>query len=123
MVEEGMTLWPKTCVECGKRGINGTSRCAEHTLPPMSEAERRRRHPYRANYVDAEYRKNRELALERANGRCERCREPHGPDKQVDHIVPVRDGGTNDLTNLQVLCRACTKVKNREDKRARRRDD
>ena len=118
-----MTPFVKTCIVCGARGINGTSRCADHQLPPMSEAERRRRHPYRGAYSDPEYRRNREAAFERAHGLCERCREPHGPDATCDHIVPVRDGGTNDLDNLQVLCRACTKVKNREDKRRRRAEN
>jgi 5-methylcytosine-specific restriction protein A len=26
---------------------------------------------------------------------------------QVDHIVPLRHGGTDDLTNLQTLCLRC----------------
>lgn len=28
-------------------------------------------------------------------------------DKAIDHIVPLKLGGTNDITNLQILCEAC----------------
>jgi hypothetical protein len=46
----------------------------------------------------------------RANGRCEYCRLPDEFDClpfQVDHIVPVKHGGTNDLTNLAWCCYNC----------------
>lgn len=32
----------------------------------------------------------------------------------IDHIRPLADGGTNDLSNLQVLCRDCNLKKNRK---------
>lgn len=31
--------------------------------------------------------------------------------KQIDHIVEVTHGGTNDISNLQVLCPCCHSVK------------
>ena len=36
---------------------------------------------------------------------CEHC----GTDKQLEvhHIVPLSEGGTNDLDNLVTLCKAC----------------
>jgi 5-methylcytosine-specific restriction endonuclease McrA len=46
------------------------------------------------------------LALGRqAGGRCQRCGS--GNDLHVDHITPVSKGGSDDLSNLQVLCRTC----------------
>lgn len=30
---------------------------------------------------------------------------------EVDHIIPLAAGGTNDLSNLQLLCKACHKRK------------
>lgn len=30
---------------------------------------------------------------------------------QVDHIFPLAEGGTNDLDNLQLLCRRCNSIK------------
>lgn len=38
----------------------------------------------------------------------------------VDHIVPLRDGGTHDRSNLQSLCLDCHAAKTQEDIRARR---
>ena len=33
----------------------------------------------------------------------------------VDHILPIRRGGTNDERNLQALCRSCHAKKTRRD--------
>ena len=39
-----------------------------------------------------------------ARGRCV-------PAEEVDHIVPLKAGGTNDRSNLQALCKACHSAK------------
>ena len=31
--------------------------------------------------------------------------------KQIDHVIEVKHGGTNDISNLQVLCPCCHAVK------------
>ena len=31
--------------------------------------------------------------------------------EEVDHIIPLSEGGTNDRDNLQALCRDCHQVK------------
>lgn len=43
---------------------------------------------------------------------CEQCGKPfkeaRGRDSLViHHIIPLKDGGTDDLENLMVLCRSC----------------
>ena len=44
------------------------------------------------------------------------CEDPFGLHKEhselmqsneVDHITPLKDGGTNEMTNLQSLCKSC----------------
>lgn len=62
--------------------------------------EQRRRD--NATYASPEYLRNRKLALRRANGRCERC--GRRARLQVDHVIPVAQGGSHALANLQALC-------------------
>lgn len=52
----------------------------------------------------------RTAILERDKHRCRFCKGKS--DLEIDHIVPVSFGGTNDLTNLRVLCRACNTGRN-----------
>ena len=35
---------------------------------------------------------------------------------EVDHVIPLYKGGTNDLTNLEALCRNCHGKKTFKDK-------
>jgi 5-methylcytosine-specific restriction endonuclease McrA len=47
--------------------------------------------------------------LKRDNYRCQMCgvTAKDGATLEIDHIYPVSKGGTNELDNLQVLCREC----------------
>ena len=50
------------------------------------------------------------LVSDRANHRCEYCRAPEivfNFPFEVEHIIPLYRGGTNDQTNLALACRAC----------------
>lgn len=51
----------------------------------------------------------RRAVLLKSNGLCVFC----GSDKHItiDHIKPVKLGGTNDISNLQALCRKCNSRK------------
>lgn len=55
------------------------------------------------------YRRQRQAALNRDRHRCVTCGATR--DLQVDHIVPVSQGGTEDLTNLRTLCGRCHRSK------------
>lgn len=51
--------------------------------------------------------------LERQRYRCAECGvsvKKRG-DRQVDHIMPLKLGGSNNPSNLQILCNTCNKVK------------
>jgi 5-methylcytosine-specific restriction endonuclease McrA len=47
-------------------------------------------------------------------GRCAACKTSEGR-LEVDHIVPVARGGSNDQANLQLLCSWCNKSKGARD--------
>lgn len=135
---------PKPCVICGVRVFDGHARCETHRVgrgtgrmtsclvcaqptmgrfckmhePEVDEAARNERNPYRREYSSRQYAVNRQHRFERARGRCELCGiglEPGG--WECDHLVPLSKGGTNDITNLRVLCRLCHKAKTAEDRR------
>ena len=72
----------------------------------------RRRNEGDAYYATARWRKLRRMVL----ARQPLCADPFGvhamlgeivPATEVDHIVPVREGGENSLENLQALCASC----------------
>jgi 5-methylcytosine-specific restriction protein A len=56
-----------------------------------------------SDVYNAEYRRNAVICKRRANGRCQRCGKLTRR-LEADHITPVTQGGTNDLSNLQALC-------------------
>ena len=41
------------------------------------------------------------------NGKCAYCRRSLKQRREVDHIVALSCGGSNDRSNLQLLCRSC----------------
>lgn len=112
--------FPRPCVMCGARALPGTNRCALHPAPKQTEADRLAAAPYRRSYSSAEYRANRERRHELAGGRCEACGVRLGPGWECDHILPLKDGGTDELGNLRCRCRACHQAKTRSDRRRRR---
>lgn len=58
-----------------------------------------------------------EALMHREKGRCALCgtdlTHVYGIDKkpQIDHIVPISKGGSNDPTNLQLICHECNQKK------------
>ena len=108
---------PTCCRECGKR-TSGAPYCPEHTL---SEEDRRLlAQPWRAGYSDPAFTRNRPRAYERDGRDCVSCGQQLGANEYIcDHIVPLSQGGTSDLANLQTLCRSCNKEKTGNDRRRR----
>ena len=48
--------------------------------------------------------------------KCTHCQQLLDNTYEVDHIIPLYKGGTNDLTNLEALCRNCHGKKTFKDK-------
>lgn len=54
----------------------------------------------------------RRYLLERNNYRCQSCgKATQEGELTVDHIIPLANGGSNDISNLQTLCRSCNSRK------------
>lgn len=51
------------------------------------------------------------------DGHCAYCKRKLGPqdDWDVDHVIALENGGTDDDSNLQVLCEWCHKPKTADD--------
>ncbi len=63
------------------------------------------------------WRRKREAILLRDNYTCRTCGLVTN-DLEVDHIVNLAQGGTEDDSNLQALCVACHKAKTARESRA-----
>jgi 5-methylcytosine-specific restriction endonuclease McrA len=55
----------------------------------------------------------RKYVFDRNGYQCQSCHEIELSAKklQIDHIVPLAQGGTNDISNLQTLCAKCNREK------------
>lgn len=71
----------------------------------IDEIERRSQQPQRRKVAAH----TRSAVLLRDENRCVRCCSTD--DLTIDHIVPVIAGGSNEPSNLQVLCRSCNSRK------------
>lgn len=57
----------------------------------------------------------RERILDRDDYKCRTCNKPAWR-LEVDHVVPLEFGGTNDDANLQTLCSGCHIEKTRAER-------
>jgi 5-methylcytosine-specific restriction endonuclease McrA len=53
--------------------------------------------------------------LQLQKGRCSYCKKKMNGEYQVDHIVPLSRGGSNDRKNLQIVCPPCNLAKHGND--------
>lgn len=56
----------------------------------------------------------------RERGKCASCSKSFDElesEAQIDHIIPLAEGGFNDLVNLQLLCESCNKTKGKAIRR------
>jgi len=88
----------------------------EQILEQRIEDYLQMRNPFGDNNMDAVPGSIRYEVLKKAGSRCELC-GVSSKDKQidVDHIEPRSKGGSNDISNLQALCRTCNAQKRDRD--------
>jgi len=70
----------------------------------LSEAKRRAmKHTSRGTHTVAEVK----ALLSRQNGRCPYCHSDICRRYHIDHMMPLSRGGTNAISNIQLLCPSC----------------
>jgi 5-methylcytosine-specific restriction enzyme A len=55
------------------------------------------------------HKEKRKMLWDRDHGICVICTE-FDPNWEMDHTVPLAEGGSDDLSNLRTLCKKCHKV-------------
>ncbi len=100
--------WSNPCrfQRCPKKAVK-SGYCTEHA----ATYDERRGSPASRGY-DAGWKKLRDQVL-KAEPTCRRCGRAQAA--MVDHIIPKRLGGTDDIANLQPLCRGCHDEKTRKE--------
>ncbi|WP_369294040.1 HNH endonuclease [Tepidiforma sp.] len=92
----------RRCLDCGS--LSPQSRCSRCT------ALRRRPRGQRNNLARGgngwTWQRTRAVVLERDGHRCVAC-GVMGVSLQVDHVIPIAAGGSNEPCNLRTLCVPC----------------
>lgn len=92
------------CAQPGCPAIaTGRGFCDSHQPPRRERTPDAPRPSPASRGYDATWRRIRQAHL-RAEPQCRECGQPA---VLVDHITPLRHGGTNDPANLQSLCGPC----------------
>lgn len=54
----------------------------------------------------------RKYVYQRNNYQCQSCGKTNQETQlNIDHIIPLAKGGSNDISNLQTLCKQCNQSK------------
>ena len=94
---------------CGVMGCLKTRPCSEHGRKAWATTSTKRTRGSRWQSI-------RRQVIREAHGKCAHCPMPGA---QVDHVTPLTQGGTDDLSNLQLLCIACHDRKTKAERRPR----
>jgi 5-methylcytosine-specific restriction enzyme A len=111
------TASPKPCCQCGVLVLDGTTRCTAHKARAGTFADRGRGTRQQRGY-GATWDRTRAVVLQRDAGVCQPCRRHgifHGG-QEVDHVVAKERGGTDELDNLQTICREVHRAKTTAEK-------
>ena len=109
---------PRQCLDCGAITQAGKSRCAIHTRAKrkvwdLGSVQNRKRRMQNGDGAAARLRAkvNRE-----GGGYCVKCNDLYpAPMLNVDHIIRMANGGTDEDENLQLLCKYHHNIKNRQE--------
>ena len=107
------TAAPRPCGHpgCGALVRDGSGRCAKHPKAG-SFADKKRGNRHERGYGN-DWTKLRNVIIRRDAYLCQVCLivDRLTPAHAVDHIVPKANGGSNDPSNLQSICKPCHTTK------------
>lgn len=80
-------------------------------LRKLFQQESQTRQNQRKFWTEAEKR----IIASKQNYFCNICKNTLPPQWNADHIIPLMNGGTNDLDNCQILCPNCHAAKTQQE--------
>lgn len=98
----------RPCSQPGCPELTHRRYCEKHAKQEARRYERYMRDPETRKRYGRKWMRIRDRYISE-HPLCERC-EKHGkliPAKEVHHIIPLSEGGTNDESNLMALCTSC----------------
>lgn len=122
------------CPYCGRIVPAGQScpcRPRPKRKPTQGDKTRDQREPWRARYGRAEYQRNRQEAISRSHGLCVDCSTvcavyrngrwyTSGLGGEVDHLVALEDGGSDEVKNLALRCKSCHGLRDAKRRRSKK---
>ena len=106
---------PTRCVEPGCPELINGARCLKHRR--VEQKKRYEKETWR-DYDTPEWKRIRKRVLN-TEPFCRSCMKAYAT--EVDHIKPLKEGGTHDLSNLQPLCKSCHSRKTAKETFKRRK--
>jgi 5-methylcytosine-specific restriction endonuclease McrA len=101
----------RTARVCNKQGCAeltfGTTYCEQHKLKAWANSTRNTKNP-------PGWQRLRMAVMHRDSNTCTYCGNPA---TEVDHIIPVTQGGTHRMNNLTAACTPCNRAKNIKERR------
>jgi len=98
-------------VAANKQKVATTHAAWQKANPDIVAAMKARRRARKANSHGSHTAKDVKTLMAVQKCKCAVCRESIKEKYHVDHIVPLAGGGSNDKTNLQLLCPSCNTSK------------
>ncbi|MCP4074432.1 MAG: HNH endonuclease [Hyphomicrobiales bacterium] len=108
---------PRPCSHPGCSTLTLSGRCGKHKAPKHNWKPDSVRGDRHKRGYGKEWDRIRKQVLIRDGELCQPCWKAGRVTRatQVDHVIPKTEGGTDELSNLQSICKACHGVKTQRE--------